>query len=558
MNILGIQKNHNGSIALFKDYELVYYNQEERLSKIKNDSYFPINCINEIKKLNIKIDKVLLTGYNTYDNHIVYSYLKKINLIDNVYEQGFHYWKSHHLIHAAKAFYTSKMDKALIIVADGRGSTYQLDNGENAYETLSVYNAIKPFEFYCIYKKLFSSKLGNERNVLYENQYHFFNKVSPLSLNNGTIFEVSNQEYLGSFYAKISSHLNFELQEGKLMGLQAYGKNNKKIKTDLENNDFFKYKYKYELDYNIGINLEKYNYLYYNKNVHKNFKQEHLDLAFETQKKFEQEFLNLIETHIGSYKNIILTGGAALNVVNNYKIKKNLPTDVNLFIDPLCGDEGNSIGVVLLYLKHCNFELDNIYLNPEPKYNIKQGKNKIEESIEVLEKGNILALYQGKAEAGPRALGNRSLLLDPRLKNGKEIMNTVKNREFFRPFGCSVLEEEANKWFDMAGLKESPYMLYAVNVIEKIKEKIPSVVHVDGTCRIQTVNEKQNPILYKILKLFYKKTGVPILMNTSFNLAGETLVETPEDAIDVLKRSKLEYLYFSDINKLIYKYEFKT
>ena len=142
------------------------------------------------------------------------------------------------------------------------------------------------------------------------------------------------------------------------------------------------------------------------------------------------------------------------------------------------------------------------------------------------------------------------MLLDPRIKNGKDIMNTVKQREWFRPFGASILEEEAHKWFDMAGLKNSPYMLYAVEALKGVKEKIPSVIHVDNTCRIQTVNEKQNPVLYKILKLFNEKTGVPILMNTSFNLAGDTLVESPEDAIDTFENSDIDYLYFADIERL--------
>ena len=204
-------------------------------------------------------------------------------------------------------------------------------------------------------------------------------------------------------------------------------------------------------------------------------------------------------------------------------------------------------------------KLENLYLGPEYNYNFNLKKNEIcyenidiNKIIELLLLGNIIALYQGKAEAGPRALGNRSLLLDPRIKNGKDIMNTVKKRESFRPFACSILKEKVNEWFDMAGLEESPYMMYAVEALKQNKEKITSVIHVDNTCRVQTVDKKCNKILYDILKEFNKNTGIPLLMNTSFNLAGEPLVETPEDAIDTLRRSKLEYLYFSDVKQLVY------
>ena len=251
-------------------------------------------------------------------------------------------------------------------------------------------------------------------------------------------------------------------------------------------------------------------------------------------------------------KTVLITGGCGLNVVFNYRLKKALPKDVNLYIDPLCGDEGNSIGAAIVYSQECgkNNDWDNIYLGPQPKYTIDKGNDKIETVVEHLTNQKIVGLYQGRAEAGPRALGNRSLLLDPRIKNGKDIMNKVKQREWFRPFGASILEEEAHKWFDMAGLKDSPYMLYAVEALKGVEEKIPAVIHVDNTCRIQTVNEKQNPVLYRILKLFNEKTGVPILMNTSFNLAGDALVETPEDAIDTFENSDIDYLYFADIERL--------
>jgi carbamoyltransferase len=164
---------------------------------------------------------------------------------------------------------------------------------------------------------------------------------------------------------------------------------------------------------------------------------------------------------------------------------------------------------------------------------------------------NIVALFQGRSEAGHRALGNRSILYDPRDPNGKDHVNIVKQREWYRPFAASVMLEHAHDWFDMSGLKESPFMMFAVDVLEDKQKLIPCVTHIDGTCRIQTVTEKQNLNFYNLIDEFYKLTGVPMLFNTSFNLAGEVIVENEEEAIDVIKRSKIEYLYLPKKQTLI-------
>lgn len=164
---------------------------------------------------------------------------------------------------------------------------------------------------------------------------------------------------------------------------------------------------------------------------------------------------------------------------------------------------------------------------------------------------NIVALFQGRSEAGHRALGNRSILYDPRDPNGKDHVNIVKQREWYRPFASSVMLEHAHDWFDMAGLKESPFMMFAVDVIKNKQDLIPCVTHVDGTCRIQTVTKEQNINFYNLIDAFYKLTGVPMLFNTSFNLAGEVIVETEEEAIDVIQRSKIEYLYLPEKQTLV-------
>jgi carbamoyltransferase len=164
---------------------------------------------------------------------------------------------------------------------------------------------------------------------------------------------------------------------------------------------------------------------------------------------------------------------------------------------------------------------------------------------------NIVALFQGRSEAGHRALGNRSILYDPRDPNGKDHVNIVKQREWYRPFAASVMLEHVHDWFDMAGLKDSPFMMFAVDVIKNKQNLIPCVTHIDGTCRIQTVTKEQNINFYNLIDAFYKLTGVPMLFNTSFNLAGEVIVETEEEAIDVIKKSKIEYLYLPKKQTLI-------
>jgi carbamoyltransferase len=171
--------------------------------------------------------------------------------------------------------------------------------------------------------------------------------------------------------------------------------------------------------------------------------------------------------------------------------------------------------------------------------------------IDLILEQNIVSIFQGKSEGGPRALGNRSILFDPRNPNAKDIVNKVKNREWYRPFAGTILLEYANDWFDMRGLKESPFMMYAMNAWEDKEKYIPGIIHVDGTCRIQTVTEEQNCHYYNLIKCFFEKTEVPILFNTSFNLGGRVLVQTIYDAYETLQQSMIEYMYVPEENKLV-------
>lgn len=169
--------------------------------------------------------------------------------------------------------------------------------------------------------------------------------------------------------------------------------------------------------------------------------------------------------------------------------------------------------------------------------------NNINEAVDILLQQKPLVIFQGKSEWGPRALGNRSILFDPRNKDAKNIVNDFKKREWWRPLAGTILLEYVHDWFDMATLKESPYMSFAVNAKQQAIKKIPSIVHVDNTCRIQTVTKEQNLNYYNLIEKFYKKTRVPVLLNTSFNLAGNPIVETFEQAKFVCQHSEFKYLY---------------
>jgi len=294
------------------------------------------------------------------------------------------------------------------------------------------------------------------------------------------------------------------------------------------------------------------------------------NLAFHIQKETEEQMYNLIQKAIDmtGEKNVVISGGFGLNCVANYKYVQRFP-DINFYIDPIAHDGGTAIGLAKYAWYNYSREMEirplkSVYLGAPPDYNqleiIQQQVQNLEvvdtdenQIADLLVEGNIVALFQGGSEGGPRALGNRSILFDPRRNDGKEFVNIVKRREWFRPFAGSCLEEYANEWFDMAGMKNSPFMMYAVNVRPDKVDLIPSITHVDNTCRVQTVNINDNQNYYNLINAFYKKTQVPILFNTSFNLAGDPLVENLVDAVSTMMNSDINYLYLPEIGKLIKK-----
>lgn len=562
--ILGIQKDHNASACLFYNDQLIYYNQEERLSGIKKDSGLPIKTLQEICKISSEIDVLVISGYDTAfnDSLSIMSILRKLGFTRSSTFEYVPYYKSHHLMHAARAFYNSTFDEALVIVRDGKGSSYNLNNGQIATETTSVFSASYPDKFNLVYRRFFTkSPIHENLSILWDNNFTLDTSPVPRYVNKKTIIDIRNDFDLGHMYEGTSRSLGFDDEGGKMMGLQSYGTSDDSLPDVLDENfqfnmDIFRFD---DNRKHRGFDTLKYPNL--------SSSEGQINFAFKIQKAFETSGLKLIKEmlKLTGYKNVILTGGTALNVVANSFFRKNLANDIRLYCEPHCGDEGNCIGISLYYynerykIKEPKQPLS-MYLggnDPIYDYSLAEGEieiNNVDEVViaNLLKAGHIVGLFQGKAEAGPRALGNRSLLYDPRVEKGKDIVNIVKGREAFRPFAGVILLEHAKDWFVLEKITESPYMMYAVDVKDEKLKIIPAVVHVDNTCRIQTISQKQNIHLYNILEYFYKETKVPILLNTSFNLAGEPIVETILDAISALQRSNLEYLYLPDIKKLIY------
>jgi carbamoyltransferase len=529
MITVGVSRHHNSSVCLLKDGEVIFHIEEERLSGQKYDSS-PIKALLEVSKHTNNIDHIGIGGFvvpYVADNCSTSLDVNTLLLAKTLdVNRGFdinHFYKEHHLTHALGSYYNSGFDEALCFVFDGAGSQKDYQN-YHTREKDSIYHI--------------------EKNNITELEKTEFYWNTPINKDNFLS--------VGFLFETISSHLGFDtFSAGKVMGLSSYGKN--LLPFNEESIDWRK-----QVEDTNDNFCVKSDESFYEKT--KNMKDFNIsaDLAFTIQKYTQEYVLQKILKHLekSNVKNICLSGGYGLNCVANYYIKQNLPNDINLYVEPVSSDAGTSIAIAKhLYYKQTqiknNLIQKSIYLGPKhniPKNIGKKTSNK--EVAELLTQGKIVALYQGRSEAGPRALGNRSILFDPRVKNGKDIINKVKGREFFRPFAGTILHEYMLDWFDMAGLDESPFMMYAVDVNKDKINKIPSIVHVDNTCRIQTLKREQNKNYYDLIKEFYNITNVPVLFNTSFNLAGKPLVETPESAIDVVKNSGIDYLYFAETQEL--------
>jgi carbamoyltransferase len=563
-NVLGIHSGHTGAAALISDGELVYYLEEERLSRSKRDGN-PFRAMIDICS-QYKIDELVIGGTQDQREFNIlpwteespyFALVRKYN--PNVKLTWLNH--EHHLSHASCAFYNSGFNKAAILVIDGAGSfqTHNISQKQQiqGWEAESIWIAKYPGEFKSVYKT--------------------YGKNDPVRARLG-IHDFDDAVTITKCYEAVTKFLGWDaIEGGKTMGLAPYGKQNSKIpplfKNGRGNRDVFIPAY----PSGAGIDF-KSNPVFertrepdaFHRNQNELLEIE-ADLAWQIQNDTQEEVAKLIEKAIDltGLNKICIAGGYGLNCVTNYFIKKRFP-NIEIYYEPISHDGGTAIGVAkAVYHERKNDfkkrKQTSIYLGP--KYPIKQIDKLIksynnmfnvydikpENVAKLISENNIVTIFQGRSEAGPRALGNRSILYNPTDPNGKDFVNKVKKREWFRPFAGTVLLEKASEWFDMAGLEESPFMMYAMDVWPDKQEQIQAITHVDGTCRIQTVTEEQNPHYYKLIQEFEKITGVPILFNTSFNLAGDPLVETIEDALKTMLKSEMKYMYVPELGYLLEK-----
>ena len=556
-NILALNPGHNGSAALVSDGKLEYYCEEERLSRMKYDGN-PFRAMLACLETHT-VDELVIGGTSSdlaklpWTQEDAYSALaRKFNPRIKITNMG----DQHHLGHAAAAFYNSGFDRALAVIIDGAGSFRGIDAAVGGFETESVYICEYPAKFQAVYKRYADGKTAYYRNDAEE----FDNSVT-----------------ITKAYEAVSQYLGFGfIEAGKTMGLAPYGKSNKAIPEFFINGRGNKNLLMPRYPAGALIDENGFPQLRRTQEAsawHRDFSRVtdiDRDMAWRVQAETQEMVASLIESAVNAtgIRNVVIAGGYGLNVVANYYYLKRLP-GVNIYVDPISNDGGTAIGLAKL-AHHVRsgdqtvMPLDTLYLgsrsctgngyrdiidNPAVKTRMVTPAD----VAELLAQKNIVAMFQGRSEAGPRALGNRSILFDPRAADGKDIVNRVKGREWFRPFAASVMAEHADSWFDLRGLKSSPFMMYAVNVAASMLGQIPAVTHVDGTCRAQTVTPRDNKHYHDLISAFYDVTGVPMLFNTSFNLAGEPLVDSVHDAADTFLRSDIPYLYFPEISTLVEK-----
>ena len=586
-SILGISAfYHDSAACIIQDGEIIAAAQEERFTRKKHDPNFPKNAINFVLKYsNLKLSEVnqivffekpflkferLLETYVAFAPKGFVSFSKAMplwikeklfqkNLLFNKlkeHDENFTsdkniYFSDHHLSHAASAFFPSPFEDAVVLTADGVG--------EWATTTVAVGK-------------------GNNLEVKKEIQF-------PHSL--------------GLLYSAFTYYTGFKVNSGeyKLMGLAPYGspiyKDKIKKLIDIKDDGTFRLDQKY-FNYATGLTMT-------NDKFHKLFGQEprdskknqitqfHMDIASSIQNVTEEIMIKLAKAirHEYGIKNLCLAGGVALNCVANGKILSEKIFD-NIWIQPAAGDAGGSLGAALAlwYTEQGNKRVVNLNDNMKGSYlgneftqteiekELKSVgatfekldyENLINKTAELLSKEKAIGWFQGRMEFGPRALGCRSILGDPRSdKTQKNLNLKVKYRESFRPFAPSILKEDLLDWFEMN--TDSPYMLLVANIksekkiemtnnqkklfgIDKLnikRSQVPAVTHVDYSARIQTVTKNTNKRYYDLISKFKEKTGCPLIVNTSFNVRGEPIVNTPIDAYNCFMGTELDYLIIGD------------
>ena len=493
---------HDSSYAIYDGKKIILHDEIERHSRIKEDNASSLEFYqNSGGNLD---DFDILTFYPPGHDKLFHT----IKDLDNFIEVG------HHQSHAANAFFSSNLEQSLIITIDGGGAD-RIDGKIKASE-ITIWSG--------------------EGNKVHSIKYFFgpYNLGMAWNRITNRVFGLSGG---GPPYGS---------QAGTVMAMSAFG--DKNAFSELDTSIF--------LSPDVG---------YTNLSEKQKF-----DFAARLQHLTEIFIKQLIGEFIGDNKNLCLSGGVVLNSVMTGKIWDWYPQLENIYIPPVPYDAGLAIGNIQYILHHMmdkprekycdNFTpyLGRTYSNEEIFSAIEKLSDKIEyqsvtdeEVVKLLIEQDIVSVFNGGSESGRRALGNRSILADPRSSNMKDIINEkVKHRQPFRPFAPSIMRDKVSEWFvrDI----DSPYMQFVLKFKDGVKDKVPAVVHYDGTARLQTVTENDNKWYYNFIKKFYNSTGVPMLLNTSFN-DREPIVETPEHAIHCYLKTNIDYLYFSDPKVLISK-----
>lgn len=554
LNAIGI----NTSAAILKDNKVVAAVEEERLIRQKKTRNFPENSIDFcLNQANIKISDLdcIAISWNPLINLQKYSKTYKSNLdyLPNILHSSLNHLIKNQSINEDFMSQNVKINNKQIEIFFIR---HHLSHASNAYFSNFKNAAI-----------LTTDAFGeNESSVFYNFEN---NKIQRISSN---YFPHS----LGSFYSTFTEFCGFKPQneEWKLMGASAYSKNEKTIKK-IRNLVEFKKNGSFELNLNYFNHYQFHRPNYYNNNLidflgvkpnvgSKNDKlnKVYYDIANAAQTIFEEIYFHKINFLRKKTKkdNLVVSGGSALNCLANGKII-NKTGFKKLFISPVPDDSGAGLGAAAFVYKNFigkrNFDIKNYYLGPKTssnevltklkKYQLKFKKiNNIEKhAAKSISEGKVIGWFQDKLEFGDRALGNRSILADPRNKKMKKIVNEkIKYREKFRPFAPSVLEEEASNYFE--NYSKSDYMEITLKVKKNKQKIIPAVTHVDNTARLQTVSKQFNKKFYNLILEFNKITGVPVVLNTSFNIQGEPIVCSIEDSIKNFFLSGLDLLYIDN------------
>lgn len=542
MKILSINISHDSSVTVMSDSNIESYLKEERFSRKKRDDFPWLSLFTALKN-NPDIDYTIISGGGGGMNHSsLLSFIQK-----NTKSEIINYVSDHHLSHASLAFYNSGFDKALCVIIDRWGAAVD----EALVEAETVFLASYPCNFHPLQKNLWAHKDHANFPVALEKAKTKVNYYVDNFMSITKVYETASN---------LSAIHN--LENGKTMGLSSYGNPNDKFVK------FFKDGHPDEsLFYEAPFVYGKFSPPFFREYLDKVIKypneitkdnyQFYADYAYQVQQQTQEEVLRLVKKHVAEtgIKKVCLAGGYALNVVCNGYLLKQLP-DVEFYFEPLADDSGISLGSAIHFYRSKTNDISKKKLTHTFLHGVPRKLNDIGTPCTVttiakfLTEQKTVAVYNGLAEAGPRALGNRSILFDARNPDAKDIVNRIKKREWYRPFAGMILEEYFQEYFETYGILNSEFM--TVSFDTKRSKDIPGVVHVDNSCRVQTVS-KNIPHIYDLLEIFRQMTGCPVLLNTSFNLAGEALIETQDEAINCFNNSEIDVLWFPELNKCLKK-----